>query len=358
VVFSMELLHNININGKEYNRNSLLQKAEQMLNLDCEEWELNFWKFISNWLDVDAKSIEIYTSGSTGKPKAIQISKERMLASASMTCSFFDLSNDKTALLCLPVTGIGGLMMVVRAFYCGMNLIMVKPSSLPLQNINQPIDFVSMVPFQVANTMENTPEKFDLIKTMIIGGGTISKELENHLMEKKVNAYHTFGMTETITHIAVRKIGEKQFTTLEGVVPDIDNENRLKITAPHLLSEPLQTNDIVELIGANHFVWLGRYDNAIETGGVKVLPEVVEEKLQHLIPHRFFIASIPHSKLNNEVVLVVEAKDFSISQEEMKACLFKYEVPKKLFLSEKFIETESGKIKRKESLQSAFEVLD
>jgi o-succinylbenzoate---CoA ligase len=353
----MNNLQEIRINDEIFRREDINEAARQKLVECSEEWQLNFWQFVADWFDEGKTQIQIFTSGSTGEPKAIFHDKKSMMASAAMTCRFFNLDNTKKALLCLPVSGIGGMMMAVRAFYSGMHLYFVKPSNNPLAKFNQRVDFVSMVPYQVVSTLENSAEKFQLISSLIIGGGAISADIERKLMQHGVNAYHTFGMTETITHIALRKLGENSFVALEDVVLSVDEENRLQIKAPHLFSGSIQTNDIVNLIDSKHFVWLGRFDNAIETGGVKVIPEIIEQKIAHCFSQPFFIASLPHEKLNNQVVLVIESKEKCFNPELILPYLSKYEMPKQILYTERFEYTESGKIKRLPSLTNALENL-
>lgn len=329
---------------------SILKNAIENLSFTEEEWQKKSWQFIIDWLDTEKSHIQVKTSGSTGEPKNILHSKEKMINSASMTCQFFDLKEGDKAFCCLPVTGIGGIMMIVRAFYQKMELIIHQPVANPLENIDFAIELMSVVPYQLAKILEENPEKLQLIKNLIVGGGAILNTHENKLIELGINAYHSFGMTETLSHIALRKVGESYFKLLPNVKVSTDEDSRLIIDAPDLLDASLLTNDLVKIVSKDEFEWMGRFDNAIETGGYKVLPEVLENKLLDLIPHRFFIDSLPHDTLNNQIVLVVEAESFSMEIEKLKEKLSDYEIPKKIICVPEFVLTESGKIKRKETL--------
>ncbi len=342
------------INNISYSFESLKRESIKILkNSNLEDWEKSFWQFINDWFNKDLLEIEVKTSGSTGKPKIIKHYKKYMIASAKMTCNYFKLSENKTALLCLPTTSIGGMMMVVRSLVSKMKLIVVKPSSMPLKFLNTKIDFTAMVPFQVQNTIIENIEKWKKIDTLIIGGGRISNSLKDDIVNLKINAFNTFGMTETISHIALKRIGENNyFSALENCFFSQNDNSCLIIHANNLGLTALETNDIVQLINEKQFIWLGRKDLAIETGGIKVIPELIEKKIEHLIKSRFFIASKPDKLLNNKLILLVESKIEKISLENMKRFLAKYENPKEIIYLNRFIETKTGKISRKLTLES------
>jgi O-succinylbenzoic acid--CoA ligase len=347
----MNNLNYIIINEHLQSDELLLKRVDATKHIDSNEWQFALWQFISNWLDESKEYIEVKTSGSTGLPKIILHQKLKMRNSADMTGAFFNLKENQTAFCCMPVSSIGGMMMVVRALQLKMKLIVAKPESNPLKNINEQLDFVAMVPYQVASVLAEESDKLKLINCLIIGGGAIQKDLERKLLSNNTNAFHTFGMTETISHIAVRKIGQPVFNTLPNVEINTDENKRLIIDAPLLLEKPLLTNDLVKLKSNHQFEWLGRFDNAIETGGIKVIPELIESKLETIIPYRFFIHALPHSTLNNQLVLVIESLEFTISKEQLSQHLTKYEIPKQIFYLEKFEETASGKIMRNNTMQ-------
>lgn len=340
------------INDKSYSFESLKQACvSQLSQNDLKEWEITFWEFIAIWFDDKIEEIQIKTSGSTGKPKIISHKKIFMKASASATCKFFKLNKDKIALLCLPIYSIGGVMMIVRSLECGMKLIVQKPSSNPLINIEKNIDFVAMVPMQVQKVIDENLEKLSFVKTVIIGGGKTSLSLEKEIIRNKISAFNTFGMTETISHIALKKIGGTNlYFGLENCFFSVDNDNCLIISAKLLGINNLITNDIVELIDKNSFKWLGRKDNAIETGGIKIIPEIVEQKIAHLFTDIFFISSLPDKILNNKIILIIEGnKKYFI--DDFKKILNKFECPKEIFYLKEFKKTKIGKLDRKSSIK-------
>ena len=212
-------------------------------------------EFLAQWNDA-SPCMEVKTSGSTGVPKHIYIEKERMRASARMTCDFLGLRQGDTALLCMPLDYIAGKMMVIRALERGLKLLSVEPSSHPLcstnmESIGNPscIDFAAMVPLQVWNTLQVPEEREAMcrIRHLIIGGGAISQALEQELRTLSINVWSSYGMTETLSHIALRRITEDCYTPLPGITLCQDQDGCLIIDAPHLCSEALYTNDIVEI---------------------------------------------------------------------------------------------------------------
>ena len=249
-------------------------------------------EFLAQWNDT-SPCMEVKTSGSTGVPKRISIDKVRMRASARITCDFLDLKQGDTALLCMPLDFIAGKMMVVRAIERGLELLSVEPSSHPLSstnmaNIGDPpsIDFAAMVPLQVWNTLQVPEEREALcrIRHLIIGGGAISQALEQELRTLPINVWSSYGMTETLSHIALRRITEDYYTPLPGITLSQDQDGCLIIDAPHLCPERLFTNDIARLTDDKSFQIIGRRDNTVCSGGIKIQIEEVEAWL-HSIGH-------------------------------------------------------------------------
>ena len=247
-------------------------------------------EFLAQWNDA-SPCMEVKTSGSTGVPKRIYIEKVRMRASARMTCDFLGLHQGDTALLCMPLDYIAGKMMVVRALESGMRLLSVEPSSHPLcstnmESIGNPscIDFAAMVPFQVWNTLQVPEERERLchIKHLIIGGGAIPRELEQELRTLPINVWSSYGMTETLSHIALRRISEDYYSPLPDISLSQDQDDCLIINAPSLCAQTLYTNDIVRFHGKDHFQIIGRRDNTICSGGIKIQIEQVEAWLHSI----------------------------------------------------------------------------
>ena len=186
---------------------------------------------------------------------------------------------------------------------------------------------------------------------MIVGGAKMSASLEKSLSKLKTKVYETYGMTETITHIAAKKIGEKAFTILPNIKIYQDDRNCLVIDAPKISKDTIITNDLVELINENQFVFLGRIDNVINSGGIKLIPEQIEDKLSGKINSRFFVTGIHDAVLGEKLVLIIEGEKQALDETIFDG-LDKYEKPKEVFYVSKFIETLNGKIKRKEILAS------
>ena len=343
--------------------------------------------FLKQFFD-ETDVVKLQTSGSTGIPKLIEIKKKYMVNSALATGSFFDLGKGTTALLCMNPEFIAGKMMLVRALILGWKLDIVTPSLNSLKDVKKKFDFTAMIPLQVTNSFDDLHK----IKKLIIGGGVISKELENQLQELETECFATYGMTETVSHIAIQKLNNSpslrggttkqsydvnhnlissgiekfHYNLLPNISISKDVRNCLVINAPKIAEEQIITNDIVELTSKNSFKWLGRYDNIINSGGVKLIPEQIEEKISKIIDQRFFVAGIPDEVLGEKLVLVVEiqrnkeVKEQRGKVEKRKAVisnamknlttLDKYEIPKEIYFIDKFIETATKKIQRKKTL--------
>lgn len=342
------------LNGDYFDSNTVRTSSTDSSETSRSSWQNSLQNFLSEWLN-DQNFVTVNTSGSTGKPKQIRLLKERMVNSALMTGQYFQFQQGQTALLCLPCDYIAGKMMVVRAMVWGLDLQLVPPTGNPMVAITQPMDFAAMIPLQVSNVFEQSPEKLDWIKQLIIGGGKVDYLLQEKLQTISTACFATYGMTETITHVAIKKLnGENASPYFEGL-PNIqftqDSRDCLAISAPHLASETVITNDIIDLKKGNQFEWLGRIDNVINTGGVKVFPEKIEHKLEKLIPQRFFISSIPDKKLENKVILIIEDKDWlkeklNTLALDLKQVLSKFELPKAIYFLEHFIETPTKKVQR------------
>lgn len=322
------------------------------------EWEVSLFNFLEEWLDEKAFIIA-HTSGSTGSPKPIQLLKENMLASARMTNQFFQIDENSQLLLCLSANYIAGKMMIVRAFAAGATLSVIEPSSTP--DIDANYDFAAMVPMQVESLLEaNQKDQLNRIKNLIIGGSAISAPLEKKLQDLTTSCYSTYGMTETVSHVALSAINgpnkSNQYSALNGIRFSTDERDCLIIHAPHLLNIPIVTNDIVMLLDESSFKWLGRWDNVINSGGVKIFPESVEQKLAEAIAERYFIASMPDARLGEKVVLAIESLPYPAEKERalmlrLESLLTRYERPKQILYIDTFEETASGKIIRRLPIQ-------
>jgi o-succinylbenzoate---CoA ligase len=333
-------IHNrFKINGFTLEREEIFQLAFTLIR-EGDDFEIEAGIFLMDWFD-DHSYVDTLTSGTTGTPKMIRISKQAMVHSAIATGDFLGLRPGNTALHCLPCRFIAGKMMLVRAIILGFEMDLVSPKGNPIPYKHKVYDFSAMVPLQV----EHALSQLNQIKKLIVGGAKIAPSLVNQLQNCDTEVYETYGMTETITHIAAKKIDEISFQTLPNVKVSIDNRNCLVIDAPNILEEKIVTNDIVHLVSPTSFQWLGRYDNVINSGGVKLFPERIEEKLQEVFSVPFFIASESDEHLGEKVILVVESEEFPLSATIFDV-LEKYEKPKKVYFIPNFIRTETGKVNR------------
>ena len=304
--------------------------------------------FVNQWNDENT-TVEVQTSGSTGLPKKILLTKESMRTSAQLTLDYFGLQNNDTILQCLPSGFIAGKMIWVRAMVGQLKVIVAKPSSNPIKKLNCEVKFAAMTPHQVVTVLDESPDKLSLIEVLIIGGAPVSSELLERLQVLSTKCFATYGMTETITHIAVKQLNFPEKSEFYQALPTISfslgKEDNLMIKAPHISNDWLETEDVVALNKDNQFKWLGRKDFVINSGGVKLYPEEIEGKIAHLIPVRFYISKLMDETFGELPQLVLEGiESFDLS--ELSSVLSKIEMPKSVIYIPKFKETGSGKIER------------
>lgn len=316
------------------------------LNLEIP-WEKEISGFLEEWNSGNDFIIS-KTSGSTGIPKEIELPKWAMKLSAQMTGKLFGLTEGNLALLCLPVSFIAGKMMIVRAAELKLKLYCVEPKSKIDLSFTDKIDFAPLTPMQVENSFDQLLK----IKTILIGGAPLTDSLREKLFQIPSKSFESYGMTETITHIALKEISEESFTVLDNVKIWKDERDCLVIQTPYFEEETI-TNDIVEIKNENQFKWLGRIDNVVNSGGIKLFPEQIERKLKPYIIEEFVITSLPDETLGQKLVLIVEStptkSDNRISSFKLQTSqLGKFEIPKEIYYIKKFPRTESGKIKRNE----------
>ena len=358
--FSIPDTHfNFKINKQHFSNEQLAKLAYNFIK-EGEPHEGEIGDFLLDWLKPN-QYLEVKTSGSTGISKNIKVKKEHMVNSALATGDFFELLPGSTALMCLPAKYIAGKMMLIRAMVLGWELDLVPPSSNPLDQLYKIYDFCAMTPFQ----LDNSISRLHLIKKLIVGGGAVSPNLQEMVQGLNTKVYETFGMTETVSHIAAKRLNPKKkktglipFSLMADVHISTDKRECLVINAPNISDDILITNDVVEILTYKKFLWKGRYDNVINSGGIKLYPEEIESKLSEIIDRRYFLIGMPDDALGEKLVLFVEA-DFSeelLSELQVKIQsvkeLDKYEIPKKIYLIQKFEETPNGKIHRKNTLRS------
>lgn len=308
--------------------------------------------FLSEWHS-ESPYLTVQTSGSTGTPKQLVVRKEQMWQSARLTCEYLGLRPGDNALLCMPLQYIAGKMMVVRSLYAGLNLIVRQPSGHPLADAIEPLRFAAMIPLQVYNSLQVQEERERLkqIGHLIIGGGAIDPALEREIQTLPNAAYSTYGMTETLSHIALRRLNGTDaspfYTPFPSVALSLSAEDTLVIDAPLVTDEQLTTNDVAELLPDGRFTIIGRKDNIINSGGVKIQIEKVEAALRSIISVNFALTAIPHPKFGEAIVLLVEGNQV---EPQLKARIGQllpgYEQPKQILPVAAVPHTGSGKTDR------------
>ena len=328
--------------------------------------------FFSEWNN-DSDRVLVHTSGSTGKPKPMMVEKKRMLNSARITCDFLGLNPGDSALLCMSLDYIAGKMVVVRSIERHLHLISVPPSGHPLKDVDEEITFAAMVPMQVYNTLQvpEERERLSRIRHLIIGGGAIDAALEQELqsLPGDIAIWSTYGMTETLSHIALRRINGDEasewYQPFDSVRISQTEEGCLVIDAPQVCAETLVTNDIVEIepyiynkVEKLRFRIKGRKDNVICSGGIKIQIEEVETLLKPHLEKPFMLAKKKDEKFGEIAVLLSEDEDIKkveatvrrlLSDESEKSSdhkKYKYWIPKEFRYVEHLPLTETGKPKR------------
>jgi O-succinylbenzoic acid--CoA ligase len=351
------------LNNKSYTIDQL-KSGQFIYHSSFEESTL---KFCNEWLN-GRVHFETQTSGSTGPPRKILFTRAQLEQSAKLTATALSLQKGFNALICLDTKYIAGQMMLVRSFISEMNVIALEPCANPFHRLSRDVkvDFAALVPYQIYEVLSSPDsQQFNSIQKIIIGGAAIHSDLITSLQMYSCSFYATYGMTETISHIALQKLNGKARQNYFHPLPTIrlqqDERECLVIYAPHVSEDKIITNDIVQLEPDHSFRILGRYDNVINTGGVKISPESVEEKIKLIftnghLANRFFLGGVPDEKLGMKLILVIEGETFTDSKlnfitGQFKAKLLKYEIPKEVKFIRIFIETETQKVNRKKTLQ-------
>lgn len=350
------------INGKPYR---LSESAKWTLGADAESTTL---AFIQQWLGGQAQ-FELHTSGSTGTPKGILLGREQMKASAHMTARFLGLVQNDSALVCLNTAFIGGKMMIVRALEHGLKMTIVSPSNNPFYSLDGHwhFDFVALVPTQVQNILASgMADRLKGMKAIIVGGGAVSYALRQQIQKIESPVYSTYGMTETVSHIALQRLNgpkpEESYQVFEGIKISQDHRGCLQIESVLTQNQKLITNDLVDILSDNTFKWKGRADHVINSGGVKIHLEPLEAEIEKLffelqIENPFFAAGLPDNYWGQKLVLMIEGELTKDQVEklnsEMNRHLGKYNRPKEIIFCHHFVYTPTSKINRYATLQSA-----
>jgi len=328
------------IEGHSHSRQDLLSLCQDMdVRPGVPDWKREVFAFIQQFLDPEGEDIVQPTSGTTGDPKIVRLTREAMLLSAGRTLERLELKQGDAALLCLPVNYIAGKMMVVRALAGGLNLLLEAPSGRPLKALTRQVDFAAMVPLQVHDSLAHK-DPISLLSKLLVGGGSLPAALQDELSGlARPLVYESFGMTETITHFALRRINGPEpdpfFRWMEGVKAGLDERACLEVDIPGITRGKIKTKDLVVMEdGGSGFSWLGRYDHVINSGGIKIIPELLEQEARRCTGLECLILPEPHPKLGQQVVLLVEYEGEDPPVEQwlgcLRASLSAYEVPRRI----------------------------
>ncbi|WP_299700821.1 AMP-binding protein [uncultured Pontibacter sp.] len=358
----------LTLNGKKFYYDEIAAYSFRN-SIPLNGYEAKTLEFCRDWL-TGVQEFPIQTSGSTGTPKLITLSRRQMEISARRTVQLLGLQPNERMLICLNTEYIAGMMMLVRGLLTEMQMTVVEPVGNPLALVpeGEQYDFSSFVPMQLQTILQESPqavEQLNHMKAILVGGAPVGFSLQRELQRLQVPTYHTYGMTETASHIALRLLNgpdaAEYYETIEGVTIGQDNRGCLTIKADITENETLVTNDIVEILTPTRFRWIGRADNTINTGGVKVQTEVVEVAVSEALAEleqapRFFVASQPDELLGEKVILVLEGKQLPEEAEQqvmekMRGLLRKFEMPKDIYYSPAFSETGTGKVSRLRTMQ-------
>jgi O-succinylbenzoic acid--CoA ligase len=329
-------------------------------------YETQVLNFCRDWL-TGKDFFTLQTSGTTGTPKKITATQNQLRASAQLTSDYLGLKKEFNALICLDTNYIAGIMMLVRSLETGMDMYVIEPTANPFDTLSEKIkiDFAALVPYQVQAILKSD-KKFRFNEGIfIIGGAQVSKQIISELQSFSGTFYATYGMTETLSHIALQKLNgsnpQNHFQVLPGIATRIDERGCLVIDAPHLNLTSIITNDLVEMVDHSKFRWLGRADNIINSGGVKIIPEKIERTVELIfnelnLENHFFVAGLPHPELGHAVSLIIEGQLSSPQQESiaerLQKKLSRYEIPKVIYHIPEFVRTETGKINKIKTLEN------
>ncbi|KAA5540151.1 AMP-binding protein [Adhaeribacter rhizoryzae] len=361
-------MDHLELNGKKFYYEEIAAYSFRN-SIPINGYEAKVLEFCRNWLNGQQEFV-VHTSGSTGTPKNITLTRAQMEASARRTVAFLHLQKNDRALISLNVEAISGMMMVVRGLMADLHLTIIEPIGNPLafSKTEQPYDFISLVPLQLQTIITETPAKkliLDMAKGILVGGAPISDELAEAIKTIKAPIYHTYGMTETVSHIALRRLNGPEPELFYKAFPNIilaqDERGCLTIKGDVTDNQTIITNDLVKLHDDHTFEWLGRADNTINTGGYKVQLEKVEVALAQVliklaINCRSFVATVPDAKLGSKLIAVLETTTLPESAQkniktELAHFLPKFEQPRQYFYAAGFNSTASGKIDKAATLQ-------
>lgn len=352
-----------------WNTNSILIKTQEVPDYP---YFRQAYDFMMSWLTGKDDFI-LHTSGSTGTPKDILIKRDQLRSSAVMTGAALDLQQGSRALVCLNVSYIAGTMMLVRGMELGLDLSIVEPSSNPLLELdNIDFDFVAMVPLQLSTCLANgkTKTKVNRLGKILLGGAPVDLSLQKEIELLSIPVYHSYGMTETVSHIALKKLNhpksENDYTVLPAVKFGVDDRGCIFLQGAVTNNEKIQTNDLVEITSKNTFNWIGRVDNVINSGGVKIVLDKVDQVIAAVFynlgyENKFFSWYENDEKLGQKLILIIQKAGAELSAEdvleEIRKRISTYETPKHVYFVQDFIKTPTEKIDKRRTAQLLFDHL-
>lgn len=320
------------------------------------------WEFCWSYA-MGKEEFLLHTSGSTGNPKPILLTRAQMQASAWITQKALHLQSGQRALICLNVAYIAGTMMLVRGMELGLTMYLVAPSSQPFGEIPEglPIDFMAVVPLQLQTMLETKQHsRLNTLEVIIVGGAPVNSTLLTQIQQLSVPIFSTYGMTETVSHIALRKLNgteaSESYTLLDSIEADTDDRNCLRLRGAVTNYEWIQTNDVVVFTDTTHFQIIGRADNIINSGGIKIQLEKVERAIEQIWnrSERFFVWWKWDERLSQKLILVAENAQIADKEsfnKELQTRLNPYEIPKEIHSVKKFVETATGKVDKRRTFE-------
>lgn len=353
----MDVNNNFQLNGRSFDRDQLLEYCScGIQDKECPSWEQEVLAFIRLFLDPSEGEISQKTSGTTGDPHTHILQRTSLVSSARKTLDFFKLKPGDRVLHCLPTRYVAGKLMVVRALIGGLDLVISKPSGRPVRKLKEPFVFAAMVPLQVHESLVHGDD-FSHISTLLVGGGKLPySDLKSLVQLDQPAVYESFGMTETYTHFALKRINgthpDRGFKIMEGVQISQDQRSCLVVDVKDITSGPVSTNDLVQIDPSGlMFKWLGRFDHVINSGGIKIIPELLEQQIRLVTRHNCLLLPEPDDRLGSRLVLLVETSEenppLETWLESLRAILPAYELPKYILTTPEIPRNQSMKMDRK-----------
>lgn len=352
------LFQRITIDGRTYEGDDVLRWSEALVrDHDRAAWALSLAATLRE-LTTGSGALTAHTSGTTGPPKPFVLAPDDLITSARLTIGTFGLASGDRVLLCLPCDFVAGKLMVVRAFVGGLDLHAIDPAGNVLDRLRsgERFRFAAMVPQQLQQALTHDRARTErLFDTVLLGGGPVGRTSSDAVQGLSTRVFHGYGSTETLTHVALRAMNgpgrSDLFHALGAISFSTDDHDRLVVHTPHLHTKSHRTNDVVELIDAHRFRWLGRYDNVILSGGKKFFPEELEARTAPVIARPHFFLAEADEQLGQRVVLVLEGDAPSPAEERtlreaLERVLTKHERPKRIVALRSFRRTSSGKVVR------------